>query len=376
MKIGQWVGMVALAVALVILWQIRSALMLIFAAIVLASALDTIAKLIQQRIGLKRGRSLLSAIALVLGLLGLSLWLIVPPFTDQFQQMMTLFPKGFDRLNESFDQFKGSLPPFVSSAIPDPDAVVKQLQPLFNQLLGGSVALASGTLGAVLNLLLVVILSIMFLVEPDQYRRALVRLFPSFYRHRIEVILDRCGESLRGWLVGILFNMLVIGGFSGIGLWILGVKLPLANGIFAGLLTFIPNIGPALSVVPPMTIALLDAPWKSGAVFILYFLVQQLETNVLTPYVMAQQVSLMPAVTLMSQVFFATFFGFLGLLLALPLTVVGQIWLHEILVKDVLDKWHLPGKDFEGNSEINDDEEIRQKAIVISADHSELELME
>lgn len=376
MKIGQWVGMVALAVALVILWQIRSALMLIFAAIVLASALDTIAKLIQQRIGLKRGRSLLSAIALVLGLLGLSLWLIVPPFTDQFQQMMTLFPKGFDRLNESFDQFKGSLPPFVSSAIPDPDAVVKQLQPLFNQLLGGSVALASGTLGAVLNLLLVVILSIMFLVEPDQYRRALVRLFPSFYRHRIEVILDRCGESLRGWLVGILFNMLVIGGFSGIGLWILRVKLPLANGIFAGLLTFIPNIGPALSVVPPMTIALLDAPWKSGAVFILYFLVQQLETNVLTPYVMAQQVSLMPAVTLMSQVFFATFFGFLGLLLALPLTVVGQIWLHEILVKDVLDKWHLPGKDFEGNSEINDDEEIRQKAIVISADHSELELME
>ena len=376
MKIGQWVGMVALAVALVILWQIRSALMLVFAAIVLASALDTIAKLIQQRIGLKRGRSLLSAIALVLGVLGLSLWLIVPPFADQFQQMMTLFPKGFDRLNESFDQFKGSLPPFVSSAIPDPDAVVNQLQPLFNQLLGGSVALASGTLGGVLNLLLVVILSIMFLVEPDQYRRALVRLFPSFYRPRIEVILDRCGESLRGWLVGILFNMLVIGGFSGVGLWILGVKLPLANGIFAGLLTFIPNIGPALSVVPPMTIALLDAPWKSGAVLILYFLVQQLETNLLTPYVMAQQVSLMPAVTLMSQVFFATFFGFLGLLLALPLTVVGQVWLHEILVKDVLDKWHLPGRDFKGNSEINDCETIDQKESVISAEHSELELME
>ena len=376
MKIGQWVGMVTLAVALVILWQIRSALMLVFAALVLASALDTIAKLIQQRLGLKRGRSLLSAIALVLGLLGLSLWLIVPPFTDQFQQMMTLFPEGFERLNQSFDTFKASLPPVVSSAIPDPDAVVKQLQPLFNQLLGGSVALASGTLGGLLNLLLVVILSIMFLVEPDQYRRALVRLFPSFYRHRIEVILDRCRESLRGWLVGILFNMLVIGGFSGIGLWILGVKLPLANGIFAGLLTFIPNIGPALSVVPPMTIALLDAPWKSGAVLILYFLVQQLETNVLTPYVMAQQVSLMPAVTLMSQVFFATFFGFLGLLLALPLTVVGQVWLHEILVKDVLDKWHLPGKNFEGNSEANDDEEIRQKAIVISAEHSELELRE
>jgi hypothetical protein len=115
--------------------------------------------------------------------------------------------------------------------------------------------------------------------------------------------------------------------------------LPLANGIFAGLLTFIPNIGPALSVIPPVAIALLDAPWKSIAVLILYFAVQQVETNVLTPYVMAQQVSLLPAVTLLSQVFFATFFGFVGLLLALPLTVVAQVWLQEILVKDVLDQW-------------------------------------
>ncbi len=342
MNIGQSVGIIALLVALVILWQIRSALMLIFSAIVLASALNTIAQQLQ-KVGFKRGGSLLSAIALVVGILVLALWLIVPPFSDQFQQLMTLVPEGFDRFNSEFDTFRSSLPPAIAQAIPEPDALVKQLQPLLNQLLGGSVALASGTLGGVLNLLLVVILSIMFLVEPDQYRHAFVRFFPSFYRHRVVVILDRCGDSLRGWLVGILFNMLVIGGFSGIGLWILGVKLPLANGILAGLLTFIPNIGPALSVVPPMTIALLDAPWKSGAVFLLYFLVQQLETNLLTPYVMAQQVSIMPAVTLMSQVFFATFFGFLGLLLALPLTVVGQVWLHEVLIKDVLDQWHLPG---------------------------------
>ena len=342
MNMGQWVGLIALLIALVVLWQIRSVLMLIFAAIVLASAFNTIAQQLQ-KVGFKRGGSLLSSIAIVVGLLAILLGLIVPAFADQFQQLMTLLPQGFDRFSNSFDIFKASLPAVIAQSIPEPDAVVKQLQPLLNQLLGGSVALASGTLGGVLNLLLVIILSIMFLVQPDQYRKSFVQLFPSFYRHRIVTILDRCGDSLRGWLVGIVFNMLVIGGFSGIGLWILGVKLPLANGILAGLLTFIPNIGPALSVVPPMTIALLDAPWKSVAVFVLYFLVQQLETNLLTPYVMAQQVSLMPAVTLMSQVFFATFFGFLGLLLALPLTVVGQVWLHEILIKDVLDQWHVPG---------------------------------
>jgi predicted PurR-regulated permease PerM len=108
----------------------------------------------------------------------------------------------------------------------------------------------------------------------------------------------------------------------------------------AGILTFIPNIGPALSVIPPIAIALLDTPWKALAVLILYILIQQVESNLLTPYVMAQQVSLLPAITLLAQVFFATFFGFLGLFLALPLTVVAQVWLKEVLVKDILDQWN------------------------------------
>jgi predicted PurR-regulated permease PerM len=89
-----------------------------------------------------------------------------------------------------------------------------------------------------------------------------------------------------------------------------------------------------------MAIALLDAPWKTVAVLILYIIIQQFESNLLTPYVMAQQVALLPAATLLAQVFFATFFGFLGFLLALPLTVVGQVWIKEALIKDILDQWH------------------------------------
>jgi len=74
-------------------------------------------------------------------------------------------------------------------------------------------------------------------------------------------------------------------------------------------------------------------------VLILYIIIQQVESSVLTPIVMAQQVALLPAITLLSQLFFATFFGFLGLFLSLPLTVVGQIWFKEVIIKDVLDNW-------------------------------------
>ncbi len=348
MQLGQWIGILALLVGLYIFWQIRNVLMLIFAAVVLATALNTLSLKIQGWINVKRSTAITLSIALLLSLIGLALWLVLPPFADQSQQLTTLVPKGIDRLNLWFDDLRNSAPPFIVPYIPDVESLISQLQPLTNRLLTGSFTFVTGTLGGILNVLLVLILTLMMLAEPEPYRKAFIRCFPSFYRRRIGEILDKCEAALKGWLIGVLFNMLVIGGLSGVGLFALGVPLPLANGIFAGLLTFLPNIGAALSVVPPIAISLLDvdAPWKPIAVLILYFVVQQVETNLLTPYVMAQQVSLLPAVTLMSQVFFATFFGFLGLLLALPLTVVGQVWLQEVLIKDVLDIWteeeHMP----------------------------------
>ena len=338
MKLGHWIGIFVLVISLYILWQIRNVLMLIFAAVVLATALNTLARQMQ-KLGMRRSVALVAGIVLVISGVTIALWLVVPAFITQFEELTQLVPQGIDRLNGWLDQLRNSAPRVLEPYLPDINSLIPQLQPVANQLLSSSFTFLSGTLGNLLNIVLVIVLTLMMLADPDSYRNAFVRCFPSFYRRRIQEILDKSEAALRGWMIGILFNMLVIGTFSGLGLLILGVRLPLANGIFAGLLTFIPNIGPALSVIPPVAIALLDAPWKSIAVLILYFAVQQLETNVLTPYVMAQQVSLLPAVTLLSQVFFATFFGFVGLLLALPLTVVGQVWLQEILVKDVLDQW-------------------------------------
>jgi Predicted permease len=152
--------------------------------------------------------------------------------------------------------------------------------------------------------------------------------------------LDRCEVSLEGWVTGAFIAMSVVGLMSVIGLSILRVPAALALGVLAGFLNLIPNLGPTLSVIPAMAIALLDAPWKSLAVLGLYFFIQQAESNFITPVVMAHQVSLLPAITLIAQLFFAYLFGFLGLFLALPLTVVAKIWLEEVFVKDVLDKWN------------------------------------
>lgn len=313
-------------------------LLLLFTAVVLATALNQLVQQLQ-RLRIKRPLAVLLSISILLTLLIGFFWLLVPPFAEQFQQLVALLPTVLARIQAWLNLLEEHILGWYPD-LPDINDLIQQIQPLATQLLGQSVNLFSTYVNAVLQLLLVLVLTVMLLVNPQPYRKLFVRLFPLFYRKRVNEILSLCEEALGGWTVGALIEMVFIAALSGIGLWILQVALALAHAILAGVLNFIPNIGPTLSVVLPIVIALLDAPWKAGAVLILYFAIQNIESYWLTPTIMAKQVALLPAITLTSQIFFASFFGALGLLMALPLTVIAKTWLEELLFKDVLDKWH------------------------------------
>jgi predicted PurR-regulated permease PerM len=337
-NLGQWLGLLAIVISLYILWQVRQMLLLVFAAVILATALNRLARRLQ-RSGMRRTFAVLLSVGIFIALIVGFFWLIVPPFIEQFQELTVRVPKGLERLNIWIEQLGTRIPRQLTPFLPDIDSLSQQARPFFNRLLGGSFAFVSGSLEFVLKFLLVLVLTGMMLANPHAYRQVFVRLFPSFYRRRVDGILHECEESLGRWLTGALISMSVVALMSMVGLSVLRIPAALALGVLAGFLNLIPNLGPTISVIPPMAIALLDSPLKPLLVLALYFVIQQIESNFLTPFVMAQQVSLLPAVTLISQVFFATFFGFLGLLLALPLTVVGKIWFREVLLEDVLDQW-------------------------------------
>nr|WP_199302930.1 AI-2E family transporter [Oscillatoria sp. FACHB-1406] len=340
-------GLIVLVVSLYILWQIRQLVLLFLTAVILAVALGFLVKKLQRFVP-KRSQAVFLSLVLVFSIIIGVFWLIVPSFTDQFQQLATRIIESLQKLDTWFRQLEARLDPRFVQLIPAPNELAKQLQPLANRIFNQGWGFFFNTLGNLLNVLLVFILTLMILANPQPYRQGFIRLFPSFYRRRADEILDGCEDALQGWLVGVLFNMFVIGTLSFVGLLALRVPLALSQAILAAFFTLIPNIGPALSVVVPMAIGFLDAPWKPLAVLLLYFFIQQLETNVLTPLVMARQVSLLPAMTLLAQIFFASIFGFLGLFLALPLTVIAQVLISEILIVDVLDR--CKGKEKSGQS--------------------------
>ncbi len=339
MQFSNFVGTIALLLAIYVLWQIRFILLLAFAAVALATAINYLVDFLMKLGVKKRGLSILLSLFVLLLISVGFIFLIIPPFIDQVQQSLYLLPKAVEQIGVWLSWLQERVPEQLVGEIQKLENVTRNLPSVATQLASNFYGIFSGSLGAILNILLVTVVTIMLLVNPSPYIRLFLAFFPSFYRRRAAQILKKCEKALVGWTKGILFNMLVITILSWVGLLILGVQLSLANALLAGLFTFIPNLGPVLSCIPPIILALIDAPWKALAVLILYILIQQAESNILTPLVMRQQVSLLPAITLLSQATFAVFFGFIGLFLALPLTVVAQVWLEEVLIKDILSGW-------------------------------------
>ncbi len=334
MSFGKFVGAVLFLIVIYILWKIRTVLLLALAAIFFATVINRLVQQLQ-RLKLRRVFAVIVALVLVCTvLIGIGA-IVIPSFNEQLPQIVESFPQALERVQQRLLELQNLIP---SQLLEDIDSLQLRLERLTPSS-GGIFDFFSSTLTFFLNFLLVIVVIIMMVSSPQSYRRVALLLFPSFYRRRADEILTETEEALMGWFIGVLFNIGVISILSGLGLWLLGVPLPLTNAVIAGILTFIPNIGPVVSVIPPMALGLLEAPWKAGAVIILYIIIQQIESNILTPLVMKKQVSLLPAFALLSQVAFATFFGLLGLFLALPIIVVAQVWLREILIEDILNKW-------------------------------------
>lgn len=343
MRLGQSLGLLAFAISLYIFWQIRKVVLLLFAAVVLATVLNRVVKELQ-RYQLKRGIAItITIVFLLLPIIGFFA-LIVLHIVDQLQQLVAILPKAFVQLQSWVNWIQILIPGQMLDNIPILVILTQKLEFRIASLLSDSIVILKSSLTAVLGLLLLLVLTIMLLANFSQYQRVFILAFPAFYRQRVDEILSKCENSLFNWIRGTLMAMLVISVLSFFGLSILGMPLPLVNATLAGFLEIIPNIGLTLSVLPPLLLALLDAPWKASAVLVLYIIIQQFESLFLVPLLVKQTVDLQPAFTILAVVAFASLFGFLGLFVAIPLLIVCQIWLKEVLVKDVFNTWQRNAK--------------------------------
>jgi predicted PurR-regulated permease PerM len=161
-------------------------------------------------------------------------------------------------------------------------------------------------------------------------------LVPRGRRPRAENILERSAAALWGWLWGRAFSMSLIGVATFIGLWLLGIPIALSLALIAFVTNFIPFLGPILSAIPAVLIALTVGPMPAVYVLILYGGIQLVETNFITPLVEQQAVNLPPVFTIGAQMIAGVLFGPLGILLATPLSAVAVVLVKSLYIEGLL----------------------------------------
>jgi predicted PurR-regulated permease PerM len=181
------------------------------------------------------------------------------------------------------------------------------------------------TVEAMGGFLIVVFLSIYLAADPELYRRGALALLPDRRRAQGAEVMDRVTLVLRKWLVTQLIAMVVIGVVTTIVLLVLRVQAAFALGLLAGLFEFIPTVGPLLSAIPGVAMGFLDSPEKALTVAAAYWGIQFLENHILIPLLMKGGMDLPPALTVMTQALLALVFGFLGLMVAVPMLATVMV---------------------------------------------------
>lgn len=366
-------------VALKLLWFAYPVFFLAFLGILFGLALSAaVDRLARWRIprGLGAAGIVLAMIGLVVGL---GIW-VAPTLREQSRELRTRLPEAVDRVESWINERQSGVVGLILGGNPlpgKPDSAATaataaapngaqadssaQTAPAgrapapaardesVSGQLGGAAkyffAFLSSTLTVLASLLLVVITAVYIAVDPDLYRRGLMHLVPHGSRARTGEVLDKMALTLRHWLVTELIAMLVIGGVTTIVLLLLGVRAAIALGIIAGLLEFVPYVGPIAAAVPAIGMGLLDSPQTALYVAIAATAIQQFENHLLIPLLMEEGVDLPPVLTIVAQALMGLVFGFIGLLVAVPLLAAVLIPIKMLYVEGVVgDEVALPGE--------------------------------
>lgn len=340
----------AVLVLMLLLWQVREALLLTFAGVLVAVLLLAGAKPLEARLGLSRTLSLLAvglAFAVLLGLAGV---LVGSEVTNQVAQLWDQLPRAIGAFEE---RFSVDIPP-LSEAMPqggEDESGRASGGGFFDasvlRTLAGHAATAGTMIVNALSALIIAVVGGFFLAsDPAMYRKGVVMLVPVEQQGRVADALLASGNALRLWLGAQLVSMAIVGTLAGLGTWAIGLPSPLALALFAGIVGFVPLLGAVAGAVPPLLLALAAGGDALLWTAVLFLAIQQLESNMILPLVEKRMVSMPPALMLFAVVAVGLLFGLPGVMLAAPLTVVSYVLVKQLYVRETLGQpTEVPGED-------------------------------
>lgn len=309
------VRVIFLALGLYFAFFIREVLIVVFFSLIIASAVNPIARFLE-RFKIPRVLGVLIIYIGALVLFTSMLITIVVPLAGELRQLASFIPAYTQQLTQGLSDLQGST---VGNGLQE---ALKGLSDTLSQLTINLFALTGNVFGALSNVAAVLVISFYLSVDEKGIQKFLQAIIPKKWHDYTMDIWVRTQKRLGGWLVTQLLLALIVGVITYIGLSFLGVPNPLVLSMLAGMFEVIPFIGPILAAIPAIILAALKSPLLAILTVLLYVIIQQAESHFLVPRIMQKRVGLNPVIVIIALLIGAKIGGLPGIILSIPITIL------------------------------------------------------
>jgi putative permease len=328
----RWLGFLVLLISAALLaWALKSILLLFAVVFLVAMVLNPIVAFLEKR-RIHRGLAVVLLALAFVAVFALAISFLIPPLLTQLDELIRQTPEAWNRVQAQVQAF-GQRYPSIRQAIPESDKVLDTVGARAGDLLGllfkSSFRIVGGLFGSVFAVLLLAFV----LINPQPLVVRFLTLVPDHSREASRRTLLRLTQQMAAWARGVVINGTISAVTTGLLLWFIGVQPALVFGFIAFLGEFVPMIGPVLTSIPALFVALSMGVDKFGLALLAVLFVQQVETNLLVPFILGKSMELNPVSILFFTLAMSSLFGLTGAVLAVPAAALFKIVIDEFYLR-------------------------------------------
>ncbi len=327
LDLGSLFKVIGVLLLLGFVYLIRDVLALVVVSLFLAALIIPLARYLAQY-KIPKGVTVIAIYLILFGLAAVAIGLLLPPLIEQSSNFVSVLGKSWHAVANSVQSLREVSTRYGLSE--NLQAGVQTLEDQVVRAVGGLFSTLTEVFGGIVGLLVVLVLTFYIVVQEQEARNLLRSFLPEGYSELAATIIARVEEKIGHWLLAQIVLMLIIGIMYFIGLSLIGIKAALVLSVFGGLTEVIPYLGPILGAIPILLIALTDSPFQATLALGVVILIQQFEGHVIVPQVMRKAVGLNPILSITALLVGARLFGFVGVLLAIPVATAVSVILVEV----------------------------------------------
>lgn len=318
---------VAVIFILYFLFLIQDILAILFVALILSSAIDPWVDWMQNK-KIPRPLGILFIYLAIFSLVGLIIYLIIPPIAQEFKDLAQNFPRYMERIISGFSILReytaqhGILENMKDSL----GSIGTQLQ----KSAGNIFSTVSGIFGGIFSFFLVLVLTFYMVVEENAIKKLVWSVVPGKHQVYTMHLVNRMQQKIGLWLRGQMILSLIIFLLTYIGLTIIGVEYALVLALIAGLAEFVPYLGPTIGAIPAVFLAFTQSPMLALFTAGLYYIIQIVENNILVPKIMQKAVGLNPIVSISALLIGFKVAGVVGAILSIPVATAVSVFIKDV----------------------------------------------